>query len=133
MNEHNVIYNYSPINIEGTINARMQQWLFGVVTNSCAHVATFGALEILLSRHKIVYPIYWYETLFNKPIFLVSSIVSHGDLPMQVSTIKWSTWGRLNLVLLGMKINGMQILKNINIIHVVIGSLFSWNVMCIYK
>lgn len=93
MNEQIVLYDHSPINIEGIVNARMQQWFFGIVAYSCAHVMAFHALEILLTLYKILYPFHYYETLLNKPIFSVSPIVSHGGLPIQISTIEWSTQG----------------------------------------
>lgn len=62
LNEHNVLYDHSPINIQGGDDARMQQWLFGVVGHSCAHVAALCALEVLHTSHTSLFDVLVWNT-----------------------------------------------------------------------
>lgn len=72
-------------------------------------------------------------TIQGKECSIGSTIVSHGDLPMQISMIKCSIWGYLDLTFLGMGVDGMQVPKDNCIIHGVFGifDLLGCDVMCV--
>lgn len=132
LNEHNILYNHSPITIEVVVDVGMQQWLFGVVGDFlCARNGTLCPLNY---SHLPQNPLsnMWFELLFNKPIFMVSTIVSHGDLPMRISMIKWSVWGVWTL-LYWVEISRMETPKDIYIIHGVLGIFvfLSRDAMCV--